>query len=172
MIDKNFGFTLVEILVTLAITSLLVGVLITYNRTGGLQILIFKDQARVINMVLRAKSLAVQIFSQSIPVCGYGVHFDSVNKSFILFKDLADPCSGSDNRYSGSTEDLEIINLDSQLKFSNLELTDILFIPPEPIVIIDGDSGKSGDFLIELDTIRGGSPKIIKVNNFGQVSTQ
>lgn len=171
MIGK-WGFTLIEILVTLAITSLLVGVLITYNRAGGLQIAVFRDQAKIINTLLRAKGLALQIFTEAVPACGYGVYFDAAGKTFLIFKDLADPCSGSDNRYSGSAEDLETINLDPQLKFSNLGLTDILFIPPEPLVIIDGDPNKTGDFLIELDTISGGSPKRIKVNNFGQVSAQ
>src|SRR3989344_9601663 len=169
---KQSGFTLIETLVTLTITALLIGVLITYNRAGGLQIAVFKDQAKIINTLLRAKSLSLQIFTEAVPACGYGVHFDAANKIFLIFKDLADPCSGSDNRYSGSTEDLEVISLDSQLKFSNLGLSDILFIPPEPLVVIDGDLGKTGDFLIEIDTLSGGSPKKIKINNFGQVSAQ
>lgn len=161
---------MIEILVALMITVFLSTILITYNRAGSLQIILFKEQAKIINNVLRAKNLATQIFNQGSPVCGYGVHFDKDKKLFILFKDLANPCSNSDNRYSGSAEDLESGILDSQIKFSNLGLFDILFIPPEPIVIIDGDPAKKGDFIVEINSKSGGSPKKIKVNSFGQVS--
>lgn len=166
------GFTLIEILVTVTITTLLSAILIGYSRVGNTQIILFKEQARIVNALLRAKSLSLQIFTKQIPACGYGIHFDSAGRSFILFRDAADLCSDSDNRYSGSAEDLGVQILDPQLKFSNLQLIDLLFIPPEPTVIIDGDSSKTGDFIIEIDTAAGGNPKKIKVNNFGQVSAE
>lgn len=166
------GFTLIELLITITITVLLSAILIGYSRVGNTQIILFKDQARIVNAFLRAKSLALQIFTKSIPACGYGIHFDSASRSFILFRDVADPCSDSDNRYSGSAEDLEVQILDSQLKFSNLQLIDFLFIPPEPTVIIDGDTIKTGDFTIEINMAAGGNSKKIKVNHFGQVSAE
>ncbi len=171
---KQSGFTLVEVLVVISITVLLSAVLIVYNRSGESQIVLLKEQAKIIGILLRAKNLALQIYSPDGGgvVCGYGVHFDIVKSEFLIFKDLADLCASSDNKYSGLSEDLEKHLLDSRLKFLSSEFIDILFIPPDPTVIIDGDIDKSGQFSVTIESIDGVGIKKIGVNNSGQITAQ
>lgn len=174
MAGKQAGYTVVEMLVVISVTALLAGILIIYSRTGEHQIILFRDQAKIINTILRAKSLAIGTYAEETPACGYGVHFVQNEQSqFILFKDLAEPCSDSDNDYSGEIENFEINELDAKLKFSNLEFTDILFIPPEPEVIIkkEGADIAANEAIIEIATLDQSSSKTIKVNKFGQVTT-
>jgi hypothetical protein len=166
------SFTLIEMLIAVSITVLLSSVLIIYSRVGENQIILFKDQARIVGTLLRAKNLAFQIYSEGAEVCGYGAYLDPVSGNFIIYKDLADPCSNSDNKYSGASEDFELNKLDLKLKFSNPEFSDILFIPPEPKVIIDGDPAKKGEFSITIETSDGANFKKIKINDFGQISAE
>lgn len=160
------GFTLIEMLVVVSITALLSSVLIIYSRIGERQILLLREQAKIVNMILKSKSLALQTYVTGEKVCGYGVHFEEP-RSAILFKDLADDCSSSDNVYSGAGEDFEKLTMDILLSFSAIDFTDILFIPPDPQVKLSPDQA-SGNISIKAndsDTV-----VKIKINSAGQVS--
>ncbi len=161
------GFTIIEMLVIIGILSLLSATLILYNRTGERQIILFKEQARVISIISRAKSFSIATFGQPGVPCGYGVHF-SAPRTFILFKDLAEDCQVTDKKYSDSAEMVQSLELDSAVTFDNLTLTDIIFIPPDPSVFITPPQDQA---TIVIKTIDGASSAIIKVNNGGQIST-
>lgn len=178
------GFTIIELLVVLGIMAMLSSVAILYSRTGEQQIFLFKEQAKVVSAILRAKSLAIQTFAQTfaetkVGVCGYGVHFiGAPDNQFILFKDLVatigSDCSTADHKYSGETENFEVNKLDNNLKFVQLGLADIVFVPPDPLVYLDGilDQSKSVVLNVGISTEDGTSQLIIKVSNAGQVTTQ
>lgn len=160
------GFTLIEMLVVISITALLSSVLIVYSRIGERQILLFREQSKVINIILKSKSLALQTYVTGEKVCGYGVHFE-VPRTAILFRDLADDCSASDDVYSGSTEDFEKLNLDNLIVFSELNFTDILFIPPDPQVILTPSQASGSIFIKANDS---DAVVKVKINSAGQVS--
>lgn len=161
------GFTLVELLVVIGILSLLSATLILYSRAGERQITVFRDQARVISSLTRAKSLAVATFGQSGVPCGYGVSF-AAPRTFLIFKDVAADCQSTDNRYSGPAELVEEFQLDANLMFEALTLSDVIFIPPEPKIIITPAQEQA---VITIMTNDGGSSATIKINNAGQIST-
>lgn len=166
--ENEKGFTLVEILVVMAIIAVVSASLILYSRTGERQIILFRDQAGIIAALSRAKSLSVATFGQAGVPCGYGVHFEAPRK-FLLFKDLASDCSAADHVYSGPNELFGSFELNQSLNFGNLTLTDIVFIPPNPKVVITplGDEA-----IINIKTVDGGSSSTIKVTSAGQISTQ
>lgn len=176
------GFTLLELLVVLGITLLLSAGLIFYNRTSENQLLLFRDQQKIISALQRAKSFSLETFSQAEAPCGYGVNF-SLPNTVVIFKDLSpssDPqCSDIDFVYSGDSkgdcqnyaECVEKIYLDKNVKFSELGLNNIVFIPPNPNIIIDKDPNKA-EALIKIKSSTGQTEKIIKVNNRGQITAQ
>lgn len=142
------GFTLVEIIVVVAITVLLSSIAITYNRSGERQIVLFRDQALVVGLLNRAKSLAIQKYrdpdiSGDYSTCAFGLHFESGSRDFILFQDFGEGgCSLANHEYGPTDptrmpppppEELENFSLDSRLEFSGIPMIglDILFIPPE-----------------------------------------
>src|SRR3989338_1565423 len=112
---KNSGVTVIELLVTISVLAMLSAIVITYSRSGERQIALLRDQARVINAILRSKVLATQTYVTEEEFCGYGIHF-SASGDFIIFKDLALDCSLSDQRYSGAGEEVAVFKLDSNLK--------------------------------------------------------
>ncbi len=163
---RNEGFTLVEILVVTGVLSLISAILIVYVRSGSQQIILFREQAQVISILARAKYLAISTFGRTGVPCGYGVHFEQP-RTFIIFKDIAEDCQASDQKYSGPEETYESFQIDKTLTFENLTLSDILFIPPDPSVIITPDQD---DATIVLKTVNAENSVLIKINNAGQIS--
>ncbi len=164
---KN-GFVLVELLVTISIIALLSSILIVYSHTGEKQILLFRDQAKVINSVMRAKSLSVQSFEAKGNICGYGVHFNP-DDAFIIFEHSSDNCEDFKG-YSDSDKIIKTENLDEKLYFSLIDFEDIFFLPPEPAVMFY-PSGSSGSKSIIISS-RADDNSLVKinVNNIGQIT--
>jgi len=69
------GFTLVETLVVISIMMLLTTTLIAYTRSSGKQIALSTEQAKLIGMLNRAKSLALQRDTAE-QFCAYGIRFN------------------------------------------------------------------------------------------------
>src|SRR3989344_9414857 len=179
---NNKGFTLIELIIVIGIVGVLTGGLAFYSRSAERQIILFRDQAKIVEALLRAKSLSISTYSDADAPCGYGVSFDQLllNKTFIIFKDLAVnlDCFDADNVYSGNyscdkISDLECIEkftLDKTIEFSNLGLRDIVYIPPNPNVMIDNGAQQKAS--IEIQTIDTIAKKIITIFDNGQITTQ
>ena len=116
-------------LVVIGVMALMSSVLMVYGRTGERQINLFKEQARIISALSRAKYLSVSTFGKTDVPCGYGVHFEAP-RTFLIFKDLpSGNCSLADKKYSGAGEIFESFGLDSVITFDQLTLSDIVFTP-------------------------------------------
>ncbi len=92
---KQNGFSVVEMLIVLAIMLVLSGIFIGYNRTSGKQLVLYTEQTRVIGILNEAKSLALQKFkedsvAEGYVVCAYGVGFEktSVGNQYKIFNVL------------------------------------------------------------------------------------
>ncbi|OGY67866.1 MAG: hypothetical protein A3H63_00435 [Candidatus Harrisonbacteria bacterium RIFCSPLOWO2_02_FULL_45_10c] len=163
------AFTLIELLVVLGVTVGLSAVLITYSRTGERQIILFREQAKVINAILRAKNLAIQAYAGGGNVCGYGVNFQP--NAAVIFKDLAPDCASSDNKYSGDASELfESYQLNPLVQFSQMPISDAVFIPPDLKVIFT--PGGVSEPLFIISTLDGGSSVKIRINDAGQVTSE
>ncbi|MCP6720207.1 MAG: prepilin-type N-terminal cleavage/methylation domain-containing protein [Patescibacteria group bacterium] len=181
------GFTLVEIMVVIAITVLLSSIAITYNRSGERQIVLFRDQALVVGLLNRTKSLAIQKYrdpdiSGDYSTCAFGLHFESGSRDFILFQDFGEGgCSLANYAYGPTDptatpppplEELESFSLDSKLEFSGIPIggLDILFVPPELTATTTHASGFP--VTITIQTVGGGSTVPITVFSIaGQIIT-
>jgi len=177
--DRSSGFSLVEILVILAIIVLLTTLIVVYGAKGAKYIVLFRDQARVMNTIVRAKSLAISTYGQAgaqKTPCGYGVHFDP-DGTYIPFKEQAAAldCSDKDNKYTpGNPEEkVQSFEIDKALRFKNLGATDIIFIPPNPDVVMNPKLIAPDTLVSIVLGVQDDSKNVtIKVNTFGQISTQ
>ncbi len=164
--SNNRGFTVIEMLVIIGALSLISAILIVYIRTGGYQIILFREQAKIVSILSRAKYLAISTFGKAGVPCGYGVHFEEPS-TFFIFKDLADDCQVSDQKYSETDAIYESFQLDPNIKFDTLTLSDILFIPPDPSVVL---TPLQNEATIIIKTIKAENSATIKINNAGQIS--
>lgn len=160
------GFTVVEILITTGLITILSSILILYTRTGENQLILFREQSKIVSVIFKAKTLSVQTYSDPTPPCGYGVNFQPP-RTVLLFKDVATPCAASDRRYSGSGELLETFTIDSRVSFTST-LTDVVFIPPDPTTFLTPAQAQA---TITLTAIGSGNTLPVKINDAGQVTT-
>jgi prepilin-type N-terminal cleavage/methylation domain-containing protein len=147
-LKKIGGFTLIEILIVVAITSLLSGVVLTYSSKGRTQVALYVESAKLSQTILRAKSLAIATYGESETPCGYGVHIDYNAKTYSLFSYKPPDCgtisSGpidtTNLTYPGAytVKSGEVYNLPQGMEYdgSGSPLSDILFLPPDPAIDI------------------------------------
>lgn len=174
---KKRGFTLIELLVVMSLTIILTGGLLIYSRGSERQLILLRDEAKIIGALHQAKSMALSVAGG---VCGYGVHFEQSGK-IIIFKDLSPSsnpdCLDVDNIYisqqgkdcSQIPECISQMSLDKSIQFSELNFKDINFIPPDLLVIIDNAPSKINSS-VKIKVINGVLEREIIVNNSGQIS--
>ena len=180
---KNKGFTLIEVMVALAIMVSLLSLSLSYSRRGGDQIKIFRERARVMQEIARARSLATNLFKEpDEKVCGYGVEIENAN-TITLFKDLStspDRCQGNDQLLSGSDERIDSYTLDQAVEFALIPSSGktIFFLPPKPDIYFDGErAGEAPNFISEetitLQLVSNPDQEaVVSVNLLGQISTE
>ncbi|MDO8585015.1 MAG: type II secretion system protein [bacterium] len=191
--DYSRGFTLAEVIVSVSVMALLSAVFIGYSRSGSAQIKILKNKSEFIAMMYRARSLAVATYQYDPPECGYGIHVftgESPVRRYVLWRDTAgngdcndaDPALRANGIYDinrdangdgKNDEDVEFFTLDSGIEFGNVGaadfMSDILFIPPDPRIIRNGNSGAVGQLRVVIGTPDGSSGSTLNVNDYGQV---
>jgi len=165
------GFSLLEILTVLSVLTMLTTFILTYSRTGENQIILFQEQAKAVNLISRAKNLAIETYLDETSVCGFGVHVDAINKKLVIFRDKSELCSASDNKYTPQNqEDFESFTLNNKLDFVDVGFEDVLFIPPDPRIIFDNNPEKKGEFILGIKIKGTSDKKEIGVNDAGQIT--
>ncbi|PIU98421.1 hypothetical protein COS61_01515 [Candidatus Wolfebacteria bacterium CG03_land_8_20_14_0_80_40_12] len=170
----NKSFTTIEVLVVIGVTSLITGILIIYNRASERQIILFRERAKIVSVLFRAKSLSTVAFGEAEVPCGYGAHFEQP-RTFLIFKDLPgedDDCSATDKAYTSAnpSEIFESFELDKTVSFETLSFSDVLFIPPEPLVFITPPQEGQSQATIIIKTVTGQGSASVKINSAGQIT--
>ncbi|KKU94356.1 MAG: hypothetical protein UY26_C0002G0138 [Candidatus Jorgensenbacteria bacterium GW2011_GWA1_48_13] len=174
------GFSLFEMVVVVGITVLLSAITLTYNRSSERQLILFKDQAVVVGLLNRAKSLAIQKYQNpaitaDYVFCAFGLHLEAP-RDVILFADLGEGSCDPTNanyRYDAGVvppEALETKSLDVRNEFSGLPEggLDILFIAPELTATTSADFPVG----ITINSTVGGLSAATTISAAGQIITE
>jgi type II secretory pathway pseudopilin PulG len=193
------GFTMIELVVVLGVSVMLTAILVTLNRSGERNIVLFNEQARLVQALTSAKILSLQTFVRveeagNVKTCGYGVHFEDDSYTVFVDSPLPDPlnssCIDENNQYTGNrrfdgpieiattNQDLEatpflVYSLDPRIEFGSLPGNnasfDVLFVPPEPTTYFFPDGLESAIIPVKLKDESGAIN--VKITKFGQIST-
>lgn len=168
------GFTLFEMMIVVGLVIMLTTATAVYNKGIGRQIVVAQQHAKVLGLLIKARSAGFTIPRPSELICGYGVHIDPATRTFIFFKDLRPdplmPCDSSvDHVYSGAGEKIEQVTLDSSVTITSPDMSDIVFIPPFGKVLIDNSNAKSAA-TITINSVSAGMTKKVKINSYGQIT--
>jgi prepilin-type N-terminal cleavage/methylation domain-containing protein len=191
---KRKGFTLIELLVVVAISAMMFGVIISYGGVGEEQVLINTETARVIQNVLRSRSLAVTAYLQSgLKICGHGIWIiDEDRFALVRFLRKEDDGSGSlgppckdiglpgQNLINNYDYDIPaaLLTLDKLAPGVTFDVpagaaSFILFRPPDPDIFFYGQDGVIFDRTQESSFYlngRKGSRMVITIGQGGQVN--
>ena len=172
---KAGGFTLIEMLVVLAIIVIITGIVIFNIGSERQNSALLRSTQKLSLDLRRAQSFALssKVFKTSGVPCGWGVHFNGVSSdSYVIFADLAvnQNCSDRDFiRAANGSEDFEIVNLESGITVSSLNnnLSDIVFTPPDPIVTFTPGQISASITLINKNS----TTREVTVNKTGFISS-
>lgn len=186
---NKLGFTLIEVIIVVSVTLILSTFAIGYNREASRQLTLVTYQSKLVNLISTAKSFSVHTFIEgpivvgAPKVCGYGVSLGKdingvFNGEAFIFRDLALNCLLTDNKYGPGdkklTGDKNVLRIDqstSQFIVSETTFTDIIFIPPDPAIIINGNPSTT-EAVITLGLKSGARKVMVKINDSGSISTK
>ncbi|MFH1161907.1 MAG: type II secretion system protein [Candidatus Jorgensenbacteria bacterium] len=140
------GFSLVEMIVVVAITAFLSALLLTYNRSSDNQIVLSVEREKVMGFLNRAKAFALErnLAKGGEDVCAFGVNFNKGNGTMEIFRigsGVSGGCGDSDPSLDGTNNSvIEGLTLASRVEFRSFTCTpttpcdaashDVAFIPP------------------------------------------
>lgn len=185
---KLRGFTLIEVLVVLGITSLLAGMVLTYSSRSRTQTALYVETAKLAQIILKAKSYSIATYvsgGEAAP-CGYGIHVDYAANSYEFFgyKPIGIDCSaigdGSVDMGNKGYNVIETYALGGGIIISAkppadgaVPVSDIIFVPPDPKTMIwplDGGAAGVGIGNIRLATQDGLAKTDVQVSSAGQIT--
>lgn len=193
------GFTLIEILVVVAISAMVSVIALSYTTIARNQVALSVETAKVAQSILRAKNLAVATYNTSPGTCGYGVTINIPGNTYSIFAyDPATstygpipPCpSIASTTAAGVTSTEEVFYPDLQSAWqvslangvylksggANADLVTVIFYPPAPTTLLSGDGATlnppatASALNVYLSTVDGSANSVITVNPAGQVT--
>ncbi|MBU4000257.1 type II secretion system GspH family protein [Patescibacteria group bacterium] len=177
---KNRGYTLVELLIVVAIISIMSVVSFSNYGTSRKNVVLRQEAQKVILDLRQAQNMAMNTvkFNGQIPSGGYGIRFDVLSSdAYIIYADTDNSAT-----YSGAGEIFITRAIGSPVIISGISIginlgslnpaspVDINFVPPDPKVKIN-----TNDNYFTKITLRyggaGGPTKDITINGItGQIS--
>jgi prepilin-type N-terminal cleavage/methylation domain-containing protein len=176
------GFTIIEMIVVLGIVSALTTILVGYTRQSTKQLLLSSKEAEILSLVSRAKFLSIETFFEDLggsgtprKTCAYGINVDKTRNEIFIFQDRAPAvpgCSIATNKYElGQDGKLDVVTIDTDTMSLGGDLQDIVYIPPDPTVIINAAPSKTSA-TIEINLTDGSGGFTVILDNAGQVRAQ
>jgi len=179
------GFTVVEMLVVLGVTSVLASMFVSQSGVLRDQVVLFREEAQVIQSLFKAKTYSIQVLAEeeggNKSGCGYGVFFENMgeelNGKYTIYfrkRNLDGTCpSGEEIKYNETTNTVvkSVNNIDSKIFIRGDSAANFVFIPPYPEIFIDRESNKDGKIFLclksQTDFCRG-----VEVNKVGQITSK
>jgi prepilin-type N-terminal cleavage/methylation domain-containing protein len=188
--DPRAGFTLIEIMTVIIISSIMAGLAIVYSRTGQTAISLSIEGSKISELILQAKELSVATYSTAAPgapaVCGYGVDLNYTNQTYSIFQfvpgTVTCPTSASTitagitaaQKVEYSPDLWNVPLADGVVLETSSTLYDVLFYPPDPTTLLssNGTTFPSPPVTgyIYLTTASGNAASQISVTPAGQVA--
>ena len=181
--EKERGFTLIELVVVMAVTTVLISMVIGYSKESTRQLALTSTQAKMLSLINRAKFLSIETFfgggrSGDQRICSYGVRVNLSNQEIFIFQDLSSlaECPGNSNNVYDEGEklsgELNKVNLqDALVTFTeDTTLKEAVFIPPDPKTKINNSNATEARVGVKLREGKG--QFTITVNNAGQIRTE
>ena len=177
ILNSKNGFTLLELIISIAIITTLIGIFLANYHGGNKRTeLIMIAQKMVTDIRLAQNNTLGSVkYGDDIPAGGWGVHFNLYenDSGYLIFADL-DEDSAYDSGEGNEDNGARLINFPDYIKIESISVglgqrVDIVFVPPDPVTIINYGPGTSSEVTITLKEDVQGSTKDIYVNFFGLI---
>lgn len=191
------GFTLIEILVVVAVTAILSTIAILYSHVGQNEVALSVESSKISELILQAKELSIATYGANSATCAYGVHFDFAQQTYSLFAYNSQTSINGSPLFCPSSADTAASGFNAgdmqpylgggtwqipvtpgvvikSYSATNDVLNDVLFYPPDPTTLISTDgaalSNATPEATVYLQTTDGKNSMQISVTSAGQVN--
>lgn len=182
-VSNRNGFTLIELIVSISIITILIGIFLTNYRSGGKRTELIMTAQKMVTDIRMAQNntLGSVEYNSQIPSGGWGIYINTTedDSSYLMFAD--DDDINENSEYDVGEGDTALgarryvlprnIIIDS-IDIKNIGITDnvhITFVPPDPITVIYDTFNTSTEVTITLKETRDNSTKDILMNSFGMI---
>jgi prepilin-type N-terminal cleavage/methylation domain-containing protein len=175
MLEKKTGFTLIELIVVIAIISILSVSVVANYRAGERQLALERSAYQLSQDVRKAQAMAMAATkcpastacAGEVPLGGYGLYLERNNNYYFLYADI------NNNEQYDSGEEVETIYFETGVVFSvsSPEFFSINFRPPDPKITINGTDQESQAIVINLE-LEQSKTKTITVNKVGLIEIE
>jgi len=188
------GFTIIELLVVLAISALMSTLAITYSNVSRNYVALTVQESEIAQLILRAKALSIATYADASgsAACGYGVMIttSTIPQTYSIFAYSpagSPPCPTEDDLYANgivspnndehpyTSASWQVpVTQGVQIQSENDSLALVLFYPPNPDVFLSTDGATfpstEATLNVHLTTVDGKNTATLSINPEGQVS--
>ena len=167
---KIGGFTLIEMLVVIAVISILTAVVIIGYRDSGKKYALAQESQKLVADIRRAQNMAMSGAKVAGQYYGFGVYAAKNDNFYVLYGD-----KNGNHTYQPSDDTLITITIINNVRiqyvsFSNHKL-DVFFEPPDPTTYLSGDSTHGLSSTVTLEVENTSLTKTITITTAGVVAS-
>lgn len=177
--NKDKGYTMIELVLVMAMIIIMLGIFFVNYKSGTQNLALQRAANKLMGDIRRAQTLAGVDLG-----CGshnYGINFDrtsSKNTQYNLFSD----CNG--NKSFNTSDTIEKVEIEKGVKICSITInssskskTDLLFVPPDPFLLVDGTRRDNSASFTSLNIViclesDDTQTKTISVNRAGMIFIQ
>ena len=150
---SNSGFSIIELVVSVAIIGMMAGLFFTNYRGGGIKTDLIGTVQKLASDIRLAQnfSLGTKEFNGITPRGGWGVHIDNNSNNYFIFADD----NGNYEYDEDNDEKYSTIQLPANLIINDINVdsvvtyVDIVFLPPDPQVYINTEVNKNVEITVQ-----------------------
>ena len=181
--SRQKGFTLLELMVSVAIIAIVSTIFLSSYRSGGRKSdLRMAAQMLVSNVrIAQSNALSLKHFEGSMPDGGWGVVFDRNASEYVIFADVDDDVVCDSTCDNTSNEDASrialadgITILDTLGDGGSINRVQVSFLPPDPQIFICLDNAGQCNYSVGQIVLGDSYSNTIKINinKFGLVEIE
>ena len=153
--NRKKAFTLIELIVVVAITAMVTTMVFANMRSGGRSGDVNASVEKLAGVIKQAQMMALsgKLIDGSRPLGGYGVYLDTLTSpdydSYILFANTYEP---TNYKYDAENDTIiQTIKLGDKIRIDTVAGYSIIFVPPRSNIYISKGIGIDGNHFIVSD---------------------